>query len=191
MKQTLLITNLLFFVFFAFTGHWAQARVFAEPYVGLAKHEIHFDGLADISNGFALGAKLGLTLGPKYFFAGDYMQGGPFKFGDLLNSSEITNSMMGFGIGADYRVIRFWAGYYFDNEFTVTPSNQKITGTAIKIGFGIVASHKFRANLEVAYHTIKKFDSTTPFGATTQGVSNDSTRMLTTMVTLSIPINLR
>ena len=184
MKVILRRINLIIFIIFASFSS-AQAKLFLEPYVGLAKQEVHIADLVDIADSYALGVKVGLTFNNKFYVGGDYLQAGPYKYGPLLNDEELTHSMFGAGFGADYKIIRFWLGYYFDNEITVTKSCANLTGTAIKAGFGLVDSNKIRANLELVFHDITELNQ---LGF----VSNiDNLKIVTTMVTVSFPINMR
>ncbi len=180
-----IISSCFIFSFALMFALQSEAKLTIEPYIGLAKQEVHLDGgLADIANGFALGVKLNIPFASNFYFGADYMQGGPYKWGSLLQNVEMTNTMIGAVLGADYQIIRYWIGYYFDDTFAVSTGNMNYIGTAIKGGFGLTASNKFRANLELIYHNISKIE----FSGMSTEVKDYG--FITTMVTLSIPINI-
>lgn len=175
-----LIMLLIFFV-----GTSANAKVFVEPYVGLVKLQVKVQstGYYDISDGFFLGAKAGFALNQKIHIGADYQTGGPYKWGPLLADSEWNHKMFGFGLGMDYRVVRFWAGYYIDQTFEDRVAGT-FTGTAYKLGFGISMSSKIRCNLELITYNIDKVEFE-GYSAPFSGYSISSAN-----VSISIPLAL-
>jgi hypothetical protein len=167
---------------------WSAPKPFFEPYIGIGKLEIHSDNslngtFVEIANGFFLGGKLGLNLGQKAFAGLDYHTAGPYEFSTTLTDTEWNHTMMGAGLGMDYKIIRFWAGYYFESEFDDTTNDIMYTGTAVKAGFGLVASRKLRANLDLVWYDIEKYKSGS-FSAELPGGLD----IYSTHVSISIPL---
>ncbi len=162
----------------------AQANsLFVEPYVGIAKLEVRQDLLVDVADGFFLGAKAGYRF-KHFFFGGDYQTGGPFKFGAPLEQAEWDQKMLGFGIGADYKVARFWFGYYLDGEFSDSINNYKIETQSYKIGVALFVSKHIRASLDFIFYDVKKYES---FGIE---LTNPGFSMESAHVSLSLPFGI-
>jgi hypothetical protein len=164
---------------------------FLEPYVGFGKLQVavkdaKFDDFddKDIADGFQLGIKGGMTFDKKYFLGADYNTAGPYEFGRTLNKGEWTERTMGIGAGMDYEVVRFWAGYYFDDSFDDSKNTTKYQGTAAKFGFGLVLGKSLHANFDLILHFMK----TSTKGGVTTDVSN-SYKAQTANVSISMPVN--
>jgi hypothetical protein len=168
----------------------AKINFFAEPYVGIAKLELDFDdtgfgtgSFKEVSNGFYIGSKAGLKATKKLLVGFDYHVAGPFEFGDALSGAEWNHTMIGAGLGLDYKVIRFWLGYYFQSEIDDSTNDVVYKGTAIKGGFGLVVNKKMRANLELVFYQLDKAESN-GISVDVEGVSVHSTH-----VSLSFPFD--
>jgi hypothetical protein len=164
---------------------------FLEPYVGFGKLQVAVKNAQygdyddkDIADGFELGIKGGMTYDKKYFIGADYNTAGPYTFGRTLNKAEWTQRMMGIGAGMDYEIVRFWAGYYFDDSFDDSSKNAvKYHGTAIKVGFGLVLAKTLHANFDLILHYFKTSDSS----GLSQDVS-DKYKAQTANVSVSMPV---
>jgi hypothetical protein len=184
--NSILIYSCLLAILFNANTALAKPQIFIEPYVGIAKIELDIDSsgigtLKEVANGFFVGSKAGLTFAKTFFIGGDYHTSGPFKFGKLFNEAEWTQKMMGIGMGLDYKVIRFWAGYYPKNQFDDS-TGPTYTGSAIKVGFGLLAAQKLRANLDLVFFNTNKAEE--------NGMSSEikGLKVVSTHVSISIPL---
>lgn len=163
---------------------FAKNTFFVEPYVGVSKMQVIFNNTYDVANGFFLGGKLGFNLGKRFFIGADYHTGGPYGFHAPLNETEWNTKMIGAGLGIDYRVIRFWLGYYPTDENEDSLSGGTIKGTAIKVGFGLVVSKKLRANLSLVFHDLNEFENSSGSTTPIEGYNAESAH-----VSISVPLN--
>ena len=162
---------------------WAK-DFFVEPYVGVSKMQVLSDGTYDVANGFFLGGKLGLNFGKQYFIGADYHTAGPYNFHAPLGETEWNTKMIGGGLGADYKVIRFWVGYYPTDEHEDSLSGGKLKGYGVKVGFGLKINNKLRANLSLIFHEIDEVEIN-GLSAEREGLSAESAN-----VSISVPIDL-
>lgn len=128
-----------------------------EPYVGFSKLE-DMDSASeykDISDILLLVCDLDRV--SKIFLLGaDYHAGGPYKFGIVVNRGSWTTKSLGLVAGFDYKVIRFWYGYYPQSRIDDSYNNYSLTGTAQKVGFGLELNQKLRVNLELMTYAMNK-----------------------------------
>lgn len=158
---------------------------FMEPYVGFSKMEVLDKQMQykDISDNFIIGVRSGINFGKAFLIGADYHAGGPYQFGILLNRGSWTAKSLGVVLGADYKVIRFWYGYYFDSRIDDSFNSVAYTGTAQKLGFGLVLSQKLRVNLEIMTYTLDK----QIIGSTTSNFSDYEAKE--TNAYLSVPVD--
>lgn len=142
----------------AFVKVSADQKFFMEPYVGFSKLEVTENNFLykDISDNFVIGVRSGLRLNQIVLLGADYHAGGPYKFGTVINRGSWTTQSLGLVAGFDYKVIRFWYGYYPRARIDDSYNNYSLTGTAQKFGFGLEINQKLRVNLEVMSYYITK-----------------------------------
>lgn len=180
----------------ALLGEAKAKSLFFEPYVGVGKLEGQFQNSSgtytfkDFANGFYLGGKLGVYFGRQLFVGGDYHIAGPYTLtevhslhGSSDDKNEWSQTMKGLGIGIDYKIIRFWAGYYFDNVIEDVTADIKYTGTAMKAGFGLMASRNLRCNLSVVWHQMNEHD------LSYSSIDAKEQNIISTHVSISLPIH--
>lgn len=137
---------------------------FLEPYVGFSKMEVGIKTAyyKDVSDNYIIGVRSGFQFG-NVLTGLDYHSGGPYKFSAAINQGEWTTRSLGAILGADYKVIRFWTAYYPSAKINDTRNNETWTGSAFKVGFGLVISKEVRANIEVMGYDL---DSRELYGTT-------------------------
>lgn len=137
---------------------FAIENFFMEPYVGFSKLEVtdSVTTYKDISDNFIIGVRSGVKLTNNFLLGADYHAGGPYKFGVVVNRGSWTTKSLGLVAGLDYKVIRFWYGYYPQARIDDTFNNFSLTGSAYKIGFGFELNQKLRVNLELMSYNITK-----------------------------------
>lgn len=129
-----------------------------EPYVGFSKLEV-MDSASeykDISDNFIIGVRSGVRISKIFLLGADYHAGGPYKFGVVVNRGSWTTKSLGLVAGFDYKVIRFWYGYYPQSRIDDSYNNYSLTGTAQKVGFGLELNQKLRVNLELMTYSMNK-----------------------------------
>lgn len=174
----------------------AEAQfAFLEPYAGVGQVQISVYNSAyndyadkDIATGFMLGIKGGYAFTPRFFMGLDYQTGGPYQFGRIANNGDWTLRMLGGGLGLDYDVARFWAGYYFDVEIDDSQNSTKYRGTGFKVGFGLKVAKNVHANLDVALESINTSQMST--GDQTQNLSHPP-NVTVVFASISLPIELK
>ena len=185
-------------VFLLWSNSAFAISAFLEPYVGFGKTQVRVKRTGgtqhnDIADGFMLGAKGGVNLTEQFFVGLDYMTAGPYNFGQDLNDAEWQIRMIGGGIGMDYQVIRFWAGYYVDDTIDDNKNQIRYKGDAIKIGFGLVVVKQLRANIELTFHNMKKANPAqvpASGGAATEDFK-DFENLQSANVSISVPIDFK
>jgi len=169
-------------------------QVFLEPYVGIGQMVLalydqtqqDYD-TKDIANGFMVGCKGGLSISRRFFTGLDYQTSGPFTFGRMMSRAEMTVNMFGVGVGLDYDVSRFWAGYYFNQTIRDSANSISYTGEAAKIGFGLKVIKNLHANIEVIFHNIYNRDTS----STSSFNLNRSLRAQSAFASVSLPVDFR
>lgn len=149
---------LLFFTLLGSQSYAAGQLFFLEPYVGFSKLEVSesTSDSKDVSDNFIIGIRGGVSLGKIFMLGLDYHSGGPYQFGRLLNRATWTTKSTGLVLGADYKVIRFWYGYYPNSRIDDSANNTSYIGTSQKFGFGMQLSQKIRVNLEIMKYSLTK-----------------------------------
>ena len=156
-----------------------------EPYVGFSKLEVT-DVLTDhkdIADNFIIGVRSGIKLGKAFLVGADYHAGGPYEYGRLLNRGSWTTKSLGVVLGADYKVIRFWYGYYPNSRIDDSVNNTAYSGSARKYGFGLDLNQKLRVNIEIMTYDLN--DRTV--NGTSSAYSNYKARE--TNAYLSVPVD--
>lgn len=136
---------------------WSD-QFFMEPYVGFSKLEVRnqVNDYKDIADNYTIGVRAGVFVGNSFLLGIDYHSGGPYQFGSLINRGAWSTKSLGAVLGFDYKVIRFWYGYYPSARVDDSANNLSYTGTAQKIGFTIRINQKLSVHLEMMPYYLNK-----------------------------------
>ena len=162
---------LLFLTLLGSKSYAEGQLIFMEPYVGFSKMEVKdaTAGYYDISDNFIIGIRTGVRIRKAFLLGLDYHVGGPYKFGQLLRQASWTTKSLGAILGVDYKVIRFWYGYYPNSRIDDSFNNSSYTGSSQKFGFGLELNPKLRVNIEIMTYKVESAETTnfSPYGTTT------------------------
>lgn len=149
--------------FLVFVSSFAQAQMMIEPNLGIATGSLNGEGvngapLAPTAyNGLLGGLRLGYTFGKSFWFALDASH---IIAKGKSNSTEydITATDVGVVFGYNFSRYRLYAGYMpMSSSIHKDSTDQmKLTGTAMKVGFGNYLSAKWIVTLELLIRDYKK-----------------------------------
>lgn len=143
----------------------ANAGILVEPFLGFGGSTVKTEDTNGIpGSDTSTGVGMGLRLGYKFlvpWVALDYRLSSGEKVTDSVTQEKIDGSQTQLGVtgGVDLPLVRFFAGYGFDNKFTLKPTNGDTTfkGTYTKVGVGFSLIPMLKLNLEYIINKYPKF----------------------------------
>jgi hypothetical protein len=174
----------------------AHAGILVEPYLGFGASTVKTEDTSGVpGSDSSTGIGMGLRLGYKFLLpwvALDYRLSSGEKLTDSVTQEKINASQTQMGVtgGVDLPLVRLFAGYGFDNKFTVKPSSGDVVfkGTYTKLGAGFSLIPLIKINLEYIINTYPKFST----GGTEydRSVSYNKFDHTTLFLSVSAPFNL-